>query len=106
MDQFVALKNETDDAGNPAGGWTEGLGIAIRWQNGPLGTGATRQDPNGAFVEGVIKAALFRLEFYQASKFACEENAAAIVNLKAALESLESRTAKRVQRGVEGTHTV
>jgi hypothetical protein len=108
MRQQVHQTHFTDDEGNPAGGSTSGRGISISWQNGPLqrSEGGTRDEPNGAFVEGVIEAAKGRLEFYQSSKFACEENAAAIAALEDALSILDSRTAARVARGVEGTHEV
>lgn len=96
----------TDSNGNPAGGVSQARGILVAWQNGPLGTGAERQEPNGAFVEDVIKIALGRLEFYQDSKFNCEENAIAINSLRTALQALRLRTAKRELRGVEGTHEV
>lgn len=92
-----------DDDGNPAGGITDGIGLHITWQNGPLAPGAM---PNGAFVEGVVAAALARMEFYQASKFACRENALVITKLQEALHWLNHRTAERERRGVEGTHTV
>ena len=59
---------------------------------------------NGAFVEGVILAAVKRLEFYQASKFACPENAAALECLNKALIHLWDRTSRRVAAGTEGTH--
>jgi hypothetical protein len=90
----------------PAGGFVSGTGLDIRWQNGPLGTGEDRIEPNGAFVETVIAAAKQRIEAYQDSPFACEENAKAIDSLEVALEWLAYRSAKREARGVEGTHTV
>lgn len=101
-----------DDAdGNPAGGTTFGRGFAIGWQNGPLGRGEDRKDPNGAFVEDVIAAAKDRLEYYQGSQFNCEQNAVALRHLDAAslmlssaLEVLDSRTKDREVRDVEGTH--
>jgi hypothetical protein len=46
-----------DVNGNPGGGVTDGVGIHIEWQDGPLGRGGDRSEPNGAFVEGVIAAA-------------------------------------------------
>ena len=98
-------ENHWNDAnGNPAGGCTQGTGFTISWQNGPLGRGADRKEPNGAFVESVIAAAAGRLEFYQSSKFECAENAAALDHLKAALKILNDRTADRERRAVEGTH--
>jgi hypothetical protein len=113
-----------DDTGNPAGGTTSGPGISISWQNGPVAVDGERKEPNGAFVEGVIAAAVGRLEFYQDSKFRCRENALAITKLEEALHWLghrtadreartadreargEARTADREARGIEGTHEV
>ena len=103
MKQPVDEHHETE-GGNPKGGWTKAVGIDIVWQNGPLGRGAERKEPNGAFVEGVIQAALGRLEFYQTSKFKCRHNALAITKLEEALHWLQARTEDREKRLVEGTH--
>lgn len=92
--------------GKPAGGTSSSTGIAIEWQNGPLGRGEERIEPNGAFVETVIAIAKDRLDYYQQSGFACRENALAITKLEEALHWLNHRTAAREARGVEGTHTV
>lgn len=105
LDTFKAFNN-VDDNGNPAGGVVEGVGLSIVWQNGPLGRGEDRKEPNGAFVETVIAAAKQRIEFYQASKFNCRENALAITKLEEALHWLNHRTAAREARAVEGTHTI
>lgn len=96
----------TDTDGNPTGGVTRGRGLKIDWQNGPLGRPPNRKEPNGAFVEDVIKAAVDRLEYYQQSKFACEENAKALEYLHMALNNLATRTTKREAREVEGTYEV
>jgi len=104
METPIQSEHWNDANGNPAGGSTYGPGFAISWQNGPLGRGEERKEPNGAFVENVIKAVKDRIDYYQASKFACEENAKAAEHLQAALDILNSRTAKREARGVEGTH--
>ena len=106
MDQKVDGYNEVDANGNPAGGYVKGVGIRIDWQNGPLGRGADRQEPNGAFVEGVINAAIKRLEFFQASKYKCRENALAITKLEEAKHWLNHRTQARETQGVEGLHAV
>lgn len=98
-------RHETDADGRPAGGVTVGRGFTIAWQNGPLAVDGVRREPNGAFVEDVIAAAIGRIEAYQASMFACPENADALVALKAAAQYLDDRTKSRVSRGVEGTHT-
>jgi hypothetical protein len=104
MKQKLTINNHTDQYGNPTGGTVAGVGILISWQNGPLGRGDDRKEPNGAFVEGVLEAAAERIRFYQASKFACEHNAKALEHLEAALAQLEARTAEREARNVEGTH--
>lgn len=102
------IENLRDDQGRPAGGSVSGVGISIVWQDGPLGRGAERKEPNGAFVETVIAAAKQRLEYYQevsAGAFKCGENAVAITKLDEALLWLDKRTREREARGVEGTHT-
>lgn len=93
-----------DSDGNPAGGTTFGQGFAIGWQNGPLGRGEERREPNGAFVEDVIKAAIDRLDYYQSSKFKSDFNARALECLNEAVRALNERTADREARDVEGTH--
>jgi hypothetical protein len=95
-----------DTEGRPAGGATYGNGFAISWQNGPLGRGQERKEPNGAFVEDIIAAAKDRLEYYQKSQFACNANAEAIASLEGALLVLGERTREREKRRVEGTHEV
>lgn len=107
MMQEIVSSNDVDQHGTPTGGTSSGLGINIRWQNGPLGRGPERKQPNGAFVEGVILAAIQRLEFFQRAsggKFACEENERAIEHLDIALGYLEKRTIRREAAGIEGTH--
>lgn len=105
MQQTIKSFHHTDENENPTGGHTQGTGILIAWQHGPLGRGEDRQEPNGAFVEGVLVAALDRLEFFQESRFACTENAEAILHIRRALDVLNERTRKREARGVEGTHS-
>lgn len=105
MRQYIKGEHQTE-GGNPAGGHTTGTGIDIQWQNGPLAIDGERRPPNGAFVEGVIEAAIDRLQYYQESKFACEENGHALVLLDQALRWLNKRTEDREKRGVEGTHAV
>ncbi len=107
MLQEFRSENFVDSNGNPAGGYVDGTGLSIQWQDGPLGRGADRQLPNGAFVETVIAAALQRIQFYQTAsngKFVCEENQDAIEYLKEGLQRLNDRTRSREQRQVEGTH--
>jgi hypothetical protein len=106
MRQHLLEKHESDEHGHPAGGATTGVGLAIQWQDGPLGRGPERREPNGAFVEGVIQAAIGRLQFYQGSKFRCRENALALTKLEEALHWLDHRTRDRETREVEGTHVL
>jgi hypothetical protein len=103
-DNRITSEHWRDASGNPAGGITQGVGLLISWQHGPLGRGITRRGRNGAFVEDVIAAVVDRLEEYQASSFKCSCNQVAIDHLNRALGSLEARTADREERGVEGTH--
>jgi hypothetical protein len=107
MKQKLEETHRIDENGNPAGGSTIATGIGIEWQSGPLGRGPERQEPNGAFVEGVIQAAIGRLQFYQTAskgKFSCRENAIALTHLETALLWCQKRTADREEREVEGTH--
>jgi hypothetical protein len=105
MLQLIDEAHRLDDAGNPAGGETRGVGITIIWQDGPLGRDEDRIPPNGAFVEGVIASAIGRLKFYNDGKFRCRENSLAITHLEEALHWCKARTADREARKVEGTHT-
>jgi len=104
MRQAIEAENVTNSEGKPAGGYVEGVGLTIEWQNGPLGRDDDRLEANGAFVETVIAAALQRIEYYQDSEFRCRENALAITKLEEALHWLNHRTADRETRKVEGTH--
>ncbi len=106
MRQEISETHLSDVEANPTGGYTTGLGIKINWQDGPLGNGEDRIEPNGAFVEGVIQAALGRLRFYQSSRFACRQNALSITKLEEALHWMDDRTREREEREVEGTHAV
>ena len=125
MRQKITSTHFYDKNGNPAGGHTSFTGVEIEWQNGPLANeDGTRNDPSGAFVEGVIAAAIDRLRYYQGEgkyaassadrqhsapkegRFRCRQNALAITHLEEALHWCQDRTAERESRGVEGTHQV
>lgn len=80
-------------------------GMLIRWQDGPVDR-ENGQAANGCFVEDVIDVCKRRLEVYQQSDFACEENAAAISHLESALGVLLDRRKARRERGVEGKQEV
>lgn len=105
MMQDFKAENHTDN-GNPAGGFVEGMGLRIDWQNGPLGRGEGRKPANGAFVETVLAATKQRIEYYQDSPFKCDDNQCAIEAIEKALAYLNNRTKAREAREVEGTHQV
>lgn len=113
MEGPIIETHALDGNGNPAGGATTGRGFSITWQDGPLVVDGERKEPNGAFVEDVIRAAIGRLRFYQTDghqeprgRFACRENALAITHLEEGLMWLQKRTHDREMRAVEGTHQV
>lgn len=106
IDENVVLTSCRDDNQNPTGGSVKGLGIDIKWQDGALGTGQNRKEPNGAFLETVIACCISRLEFFQNSKFRCLDNMLAIEHLTNALDALDRRTKKRLKNGTEGTYNV
>jgi len=86
-----------DENGNPTGGYSEGEGFRIAWQNGV-------QVRQGAFLEEVLEACKARFEFFQSSKFACLENEEAILGINTALHWMLQRRHQRARRGVEGTY--
>ncbi len=105
MRQAVAHVQHRDEFGRPAGGEAAGVGLSVRWQNGPLvAPDGRRLEPNGCFVETLLQVAAERLEHYQGGLFACAENAEALAHVEAALAALDRRTARRVAAGIEGTH--
>lgn len=80
------------------------LSTVILFQNGPIG-----EDGNG--VNGITHEALLailidRLQGFQSGQYACTENEVALARLTQAQQVLQERTRKRMERGVEGTHTV
>ena len=87
------------DHKNMGGGYTKAVGLDINWQDGVLDG-----EPNGCFVETVIRAAIGRLEHYQSGSFPCEENDKAIKSLKLSLNWLDSRRADRESRGVSNSY--
>lgn len=102
--QEIECVNINDENDRPAGGYVLGTGLQINWQNGPLGRGDNRSEPNGAFVETVIQAAIQRIIYYNDNGFGCRENSLAITKLEEALHWLNARTQRREQAGTEGTH--
>lgn len=104
--------------GNPAGGYSEGVGFRIYWQDGPVNREGGEQ-PSGAFVEDVLLSCIARMRFYQGEKydpsneymdpssdgrFSCEENKQALHYATVAHEWLMERRKDRQERGVLGKH--
>lgn len=101
----IMADNFDDAEGNPAGGFAQGVGFEIVWQNGVTRDADGRlMLQTGAFVEDVVMAVIQRMEFYQRGKFASDYNAAALEHLNKALVAMESRRRDRENRGVDGRH--
>lgn len=90
-------RNERDEYGNWYWVTTGPAGFRIRWHEGPLAGHAI----NGATPDLVIRAAIQRLEFLDAS-LSCRENREAIGHLNGALFALDKRVRDRHERGVLG----
>ncbi len=71
----------------------------ILFQNGPIKEAGV----NGVTHEVLLAILIDRLTSFQAGPYACEANATALDNLKAAQSSLQQRTKERLARNVEGT---
>ena len=81
---------------------TDMQAVELPFQHGPIGEVGV----NGLTNEVLLAIVIDRLEGFQTSKWACEENAQALSYCKEALAQLELRTLARTARGVEGTHNV
>lgn len=107
MKPRLSITNITDTQGNPGGGAVAGTGVSIQWQAGELGNGASRREPNGAFVSDIIGACISRLAFYETvceGKFRSKWTTDARKKLEDAVSMLHGRTTGREERGVEGLH--
>lgn len=76
--------------------------VDISFQNGPIKEAGI----NGVTHEALLAILIDRLDGFQGGQYACAENAKALNALREAQAALQSRTAARVVRGVEGTHAV
>jgi len=74
----------------------------IRFQNGPI----AEVGVNGITHEVLLAILIDRMRSFQAGAYACRENAIALTKLEEAQMWLLQRTRNRMDRGVEGTHTV
>ena len=104
----IRCSNVCDDNANPTGGYAHGVGMCIAWQDCPRGKNpdGTLGPATGAFVEDALVAAAQRLAYFQQSKYACDENAAALQHINDAIDIMQSRAEKRANRGVLGQHAV
>lgn len=72
----------------------------VNFQNGPI----KENGVNGIHNEDLLCIVADRLIGFEAGRFACDENAAALKAVMYALSMLRIRTEKRKTRGVEGTN--
>ncbi len=72
----------------------------ILFQNGPI----NEVGVNGVTHEVLLEICADRLRSFQAGPYACKENEQALLKIEEAQMWLQSRTLKRMARGVEGTH--
>lgn len=92
-------KNWTNPDGTHAGGTFSDTGVTIAWQRGPI---SKEGDQNGALLLTVLGACKDQLEYFQDSKFACEENQEALDHLSACMGVLERRRDRRKAEGTLG----
>lgn len=71
--------------------------IELSFQKG----GVAADGVNGITSEALLAVLIHRLEYLN-GEFPCKENVDALAYLAGALRSMESRTANRIARGVEG----
>ena len=72
----------------------------VVFQEGPI----KEVGVNGVTNEDLLAMVAARLEAFQQSPFASDDNATALDHVYAALDALNIRTKKRMARGVEGTN--
>lgn len=73
----------------------------LTFHSGPVVEGI-----NGLTNEVLLAILIHRMEGFQTGKFACPENDNILRHLEEAFWASVDRTIGRMQRGVEGTHTV
>lgn len=93
-----------DESANPSAPEHDEIvpGVTILFQNGTIPEAGI----NGVTHEALLAIVADRLRSFQAGPYSCKENACALTHIEEALHWLHWRTLKRMQRGVEGTHTV
>lgn len=81
----------------------DGSPVVIQFHEGALDADG---NPNGVTVEALLAVLVHRMQGYQASPFACRENALALTKMQEAGMWLRARTESRQARGIEGTQRV
>ena len=89
-----------DERGNVAGGYVEGTGMHIDWQDGPAGP---ERRFTGSTVDDALLGVKHRIESYQMTKYAHPANAAALHHVTEAIYALNGREKERQDAGVIGT---
>lgn len=97
--EITGLNTDTNKSSSPEDLQTK---TVILFQNGPI----PENGVNGITIEALIAIAIDRLSSFQQGPFACFENASALLSLRDALHSLNSRTVERIRRNVEGKNIV
>lgn len=75
---------------------------SVHFQEGPV----KEVGLNGFGDVDLLLMVKTRLQAFQATEYACKENAEALVNVQEAITWLTSRTRNREARGVEGTSQI
>ena len=81
---------------------TDEVVCEVNFQEGPI----KENGINGCSNEDAALMIIKRIEGWQESEYACEENAEALEYFYKGIEALRRRTNKRAARGVEGTSEV
>lgn len=76
--------------------------VPIHFQDGPIGEVGV----NGITHEALLAILIDRLQSFQKGPYSGRENALALTKLEEAQHWLQHRTKARMDRGVEGTHTI
>ncbi|HEY4365877.1 MAG TPA: hypothetical protein VGN07_01475 [Steroidobacteraceae bacterium] len=79
-----------------------GATCRLSFQIGPIAEAGV----NGITHEVLLAVLVDRLQAFQKGPYACRENALALTKIEEAQHWLHHRTKARMDRGVEGTHTV
>lgn len=86
--------------GNVTGGVSTGVGIHIRWQNGPIVDG----EQNGALIEDVLELVLNRANRFNSGPLRNRYTSLTATDIESALGWQARRTLDRRRREVEGTY--